>query len=233
MNRLKILFILSLCTCSFADSWLDDAYGLWGVGLAARDRNYVNADFVTAPGVYIFGGYGPLFIEANRAGLSLYRDGSWFGSVVVNIRSQQFRKDDEGLADRDVAFEAGIHLGRRLPAGWVSRCAFLHDLSGAHKSYEADLQFYRHNHIGALRLLTAIGVQYQEQKLVDFYYGTDSYEPASAWAGEIEIIATYPFGNWGVLAGTRIYGFDKQVSNSPIADGSFINQFFAGFGYHF
>jgi len=227
------MFLLILCNLSLSDSWLDDFYGVGGIGMAARDRNYVNADVVYAPGVYIFGGYGPLFIEANRAGISFYRDGTWFTSAVVNIRSHQFRKDDKGLSDRKAAFEAGLHLGRRLPAGLVTRLAFLHDISSAHKSYELDWQLYRHSHFGSLRLLTALGVQYQAAKLVEYYYGTDDYKTASAIGAELEIIITYPVGQWAVFGGTRIYTFNREVSGSPIADGYLINQYFAGLGYQF
>jgi len=233
MIKYKILFLFTLCSLSYADSWLDNFYGVWGAGMAVRDRNYINADVVYSPGVYIFGGYGPLFIEANRAGIAVFRDGTWFASAVVNIRSHQFRKDDKGLTDRKSAFEAGIHLGRRLPAGLVTRLAVLHDISGTHESYELDLQLYRHHHFGSLRLLTAIGIQYQAKKLVDFYYGTADYKPKNALGGELELILTYPFGHWAVFGGTRIYAFNKQVSNSPVADGYLINQFFTGFGYHF
>jgi len=231
--KLKMLFLFILSNLSYAAGWLDDAYGLWGVGMAVRDRNYINSAIVYSPGVYIFGGYGPLFIEANRAGISFYRDGTYFASAVLNIRSHQFRKDDKGLSDRKTAFEAGIHLGRRLPAGMVTRLAFLHDISAAHKSYELDWQLFRHNHIGPIRLLTAIGIQYQSEKLVDYYYGTKEYSPTAALGGEVEVIVTYPFGHWAVFAGSRIYAFDSEVSDSPIADDYLIKQYFAGFGYHF
>ena len=172
-------------------------------------------------------------VEANRAGISFYRDGTYFGSAVVQLRTHQFRKNDKNLSDRKSAFEAGIQFGRRLPAGFVTRLAFLHDVSGAHKSYELDLQLYRRNVIGPLRLLTAVGIQYQASKLVDYYYGTTNYSPKNAFGGEVEVIITYPIVNWSVFAGTRIYAFDKEVSGSPIADGYLINQFFFGIGYQF
>lgn len=229
----KLLFLIFLCTSGFAQKWLEPAYGLWGIGAVARDRNYVQTDVVLGPGVFIFGGYGPVFIEANRAGFSFYKDGTNFGSAVLQIRSHQFRKDDKNLSDRKSAIEAGVQFGRRLPAGFVTRLAFLHDVSGAHKSYEFDLQLYRHNLIGPVRILTAFGIQYQNNKLVDYYYGTSSYSPGDAFVGEIEIILTYPFEHWGVFAGARIYGFDSQVSKSPIADDYLIKQYFTGFGYRF
>lgn len=230
----KIYFLLIVIfSQSSAQDWLDAAYGLWGVGVVSRDRNYINTDPIISPGLFIFGGYGPVFIEANRAGYSFYGDGTYFSSLVLHLRTHQFRSNDKGLSDRKPAVEAGLHLGRRWPGDFVTRFAFLHDIIGTHKSYEFDLQLYRRNVIGPLRLLTAVGVQYQSQKLVEYYYGTSAYQPSSAWGGEIEVIATYPIGNWGLFAGTRIYIFDKEISNSPIADGNGIYQFFTGLGYNF
>jgi len=229
-----ILFFLLLIGASQADGWLDPAYGLWGVGAVSRDRNYVGVDVDITPGVFIFGGFGPIFIEANRFGYSFYRDGTYFASVAAQIRSHQYRaKDDDLFGERKRAIEAGIQVGRRFPMGIATRLAFLHDLSGAHKSWELDWQIYRRNLLGPLRLLTAIGLQYQNKKLADYYYGTPNYSPENALVGELEIIATYPFGNFGIFAGTRIYVFDSEVKDSPIANGNPINQFFAGIGYNF
>lgn len=229
----KIFTLLFLCSISYADNWLDHAYGLWGLGIVVRDRNYINTNLSVGPGVFIFGGFGPVFIEANRAGISFYRDGTYFGSAIVQLRTHQFRKNNTDLGERRSAFEAGIQFGRRLPAGLVTRLAFLHDISGAHKSYELDLQLYRHSYFGPFRILTALGMQYQANKLVNYYYGTSGYSPKEAIAGELEIIITYPFNQWGAFIGTRIYGFDKEVSQSPIADRFLINQFFCGIGYRF
>lgn len=229
----KTFILLFLCSFGHAGNWMDSAYGLWGLGAVIRDQNYINTDLSIGPGVFIFGGFGPLFIEANRAGISFYRDGTYFGSAIVQLRTHQFLKDHKNLSNRKLAFEAGVQFGRRLPAGLVTRLAFLHDISDAHNSYELDLQLYRHNFIGPFRILTALGMQYQASKLVNYYYGTSEYSPQAAFAGELEIIITFPLNHWGIFTGTRIYGFNKEVSQSPIADGFLINQFFCGIGYHF
>lgn len=229
----QIILIVLCVSFSYADSWLDKAYGLWGAGVVSRDRNYVGTDPVIAPAVFIFGGFGPVFIEANRAGYSFYMDGTNFASAVLHLRTHQFRKDDKPLTNRKSAVELGIQAGRRLPMGFVTRLAFLHDVIGTHKSYEFDLQLYRRNTLGSTRILTALGVQYQAQQLVDFYYGDGGYKPDAAFGAEIEVIVTQPIGNWAIFGGTRIYFFDKQVSNSPLANGNSINQFFGGIGYSF
>ncbi len=232
MKRQLILFLL-FGSMLYSQSWFDQAYGLWGAGVVSRDRNYVGTDPVIGPGLFIFGGFGPIFIEANRAGYTFYKDGTNFASAVIHLRTHQFRKDDKPLSDRKSAVELGVQAGRRLAMGFVARLAFLHDVIGSHQSYELDLQLYRRNIIGSTRILTAVGIQYQATNLVDYYYGTQTYNPDAAFGAEIEIIVTQPIGNWGVFGGTRIYFYDEQVSDSPIANGNSINQFFGGIGYSF
>ena len=229
----QFVLILLLCSMAYSESWLDQAYGLWGAGVVSRDRNYKGTDPVVGPGLFIFGGFGPIFIEANRAGYTFYKDGTNFASAVAHLRTHQFRKDDNGLSDRKSAVELGVQAGRRLPLGFVARLAFLHDVIGTHQSYELDMQVYRRNIVGSTRILTAIGIQYQAQELADYYYGTQNYDPDAAYGAEIEIIITQPIANWAIFGGTRIYFFDEQVSDSPIANGSSINQFFGGIGYSF
>ncbi len=181
---------------------------------------------------------GPVFIEANRAGISFYRDGRFFASVAAQLRTHQFRNADDNpafasLGDRDRAIELGVQIGARLPAGFFTRLALMQDISGAHESHEWDLQLYRRDSIGAVQLLSSVGIQYQHKDLVNYYYGTPNYNPDNAFAAELEFIATYPVGNWGIFAGTRAYFFDSEVSNSPLAEDNKIIQLFAGVGYYF
>lgn len=236
-GTLLVLFFPAIATAE-DDSILDPAYGLWGVGVVNRDLNYRDTESETSIAPFIFGGYGPVFIEANRAGISFYRDGTFFASVAGQIRTHQFRDADDNpdfanLGDRKQAIELGAQIGARLPAGFFTRLTLLQDISGAHESHEWDLQFYRRDTFGPIRLLSAFGIQYQDKRLVNYYYGTPDYNPGNAFGAEIELIATYPVGNWGIFAGTRSYIFDSEVGNSPLVDDNKIIQLFAGLGYYF
>ena len=237
-TRWNVLLLLFLSSTIHANSLLEPAYGLWGVGPVDRNLNYTDTESDTTIAPFIFGGYGPVFIEANRAGVSFYRDGTFFASVIGQLRTHQFRNADDNpafasLGDRDRAIELGAQVGARLPAGFFTRLALLQDVSGAHESHEWDLQLYRRDSIGPVQLLSAVGIQYQDADLVNYYYGTPTYKPGNAFGAEIELIATYPIDNWGIFAGTRSYVFDSEVSNSPLADDNKIIQLFAGVGYYF
>lgn len=164
----------------------DEVYGIWGAGLVHRDTNYRAVDASTDPAPIIMGGIGDLSIEANRAAYTLYRDGTWFGSAVGLYRSNQsLDKDDArplGIGERKPALEVGAQIGRRLPFGFTGRLAATRDISGAHASAEYDLQFYRHDDFGPVRLLSSIGGQYLSSGLTDYYYATEAYKPDAALA---------------------------------------------------
>ena len=233
-----ILLFFLIATDVNANDLTEPAYGLWGAGVVNRDLNYSDTESDTTIAPFILGGYGPIFIEANRAGYSFYQDGTFFAAVVGQLRTHQFRNADDNpafssLGDRDQAIELGAQVGARLPAGFFTRLALLRDISGAHESHEWDLQLYRRDSFGPIQLLSAVGIQYQDKKLVNYYYGTPGYSPGNAFGAELELIATYPMGNWGFFAGTRTYIFDNQVSDSPLTDSNTIIQVFSGVGYYF
>ena len=83
---------------SVLDSIVEPAYGLWGGGVASRNLNYKESETETGFIPFIFGGYGSVFIETNRAGVTFYHDGSFFASVIGQLRTHQFRDADDNLA---------------------------------------------------------------------------------------------------------------------------------------
>ena len=204
---------------SLLESVTEPAYGLWSIAATTKNSQFKAVDNQYSPSLLIFGGYGPIFIEANRFGYNFYRDGTYFSSVIGNFRghSRLSKEDLESsdalqlytLNERKAALEAGIQLGRRFDNGWVGRLALLQDISSTHKAQEAEISFYRRDHFkplanfNSIRLLTTIAVQAQSQELNDYYYGVDSnelgisgaqaYQTDAGWSAEIELIATYDF----------------------------------------
>lgn len=176
-------------------------------------------------------------IEANRASYPLYRDGEWFASAVGHYRSfmalSKEDAEDLGVDARNPAIEAGVLLGRRLGGGYVTRLSLLQDVSATHEGQELDWQLFRHDDIGEVRLLTALGVQFQSSDLTDYYFSTDSYSPDSSYSAELELIASWSQGRVGYFVGTRSYLFSEEVSDSPIVDRPELIQLFAGVGYQF
>ena len=232
MYRIIVLMMIVFSAVT-AQGILEPAYGLWSVGLTVKERNYKHVETRYSPAPLIFGGYGPVWIEANRIGYTFLRSNGWFASVAMQIRSHQFRKEDKGYEDRPSAIEAGVQVGRHLWKRWVVRLALLQDISGRHNSREADLQLYSHFFPGPFSLLTAAGLQYQTAALGHYYYGSETYKPKAGFVTELESILTLPVGKWGVYIGARYWFFDRQAAESPLVAGNKVANIFAGIGYYF
>lgn len=198
---------------------IDPMYGLWSIAATTKNSQFKAVDNTLKATPLIFGGFGPVFIEANRFGYNFYRDGIYFSSLIGNIRNHSNLSNDDikssqflrnyNLHERKGALEAGIQVGRRFDNGWVSRIALLQDISSTHKGQEVELTLYRRDNFkplvnfNSIRLLTTLGLQSQSQDLNDYYYGINtnelanntqkSYTVGSGWSAELELIATYDF----------------------------------------
>lgn len=247
------------------------AYGLWSLAASHKISPYHSVDNQLKTSALIFGGYGPIFIEANRFGYNFYRDGTYFSSLIGNFRNHLSLSKEEidssstlsryRLTRRKAALETGIQLGRRFDNGWVGRIAFLQDISGIHQGQEVDLTLYRRDHfkpfdfgpvkdLGQIRLLSTIGIQLQNEKLNDYYFGVNeselsnnnqkSYQADAGWSAELEFIATYDFSwqdygpkDWAWYAGLRHYQYSDTMTKSPIVDSALVQQYFIGLGHYF
>lgn len=204
---------------SLFDQITAPAYGLWTLAATSKVSPFHSVDNQFKASPLIFGGYGPLFIEANRFGYNFYRDGTYFSSLIGNVRNhsslskEEIDSSDElsdyQLKPREAALEVGIQLGRRFDNGWIGRIALLQDISATHQGQEVELTFYRRDSfkpfksLNSIRLLSTFGFQYQSQQLSDYYFGVDdselsnnqqqTYEADTGGSVELEFIATYDF----------------------------------------
>lgn len=224
MKKLILLFI-TLVELHGADL-VKPAYGLWGVGVNVTNNNYKDEPTRISVAPYIFGGYGDVSIEANRATYTLWGNGTFYTSAVAQLRTHQ--KSEK--YDKKMAFELGGDVGLILPYGFVTRLALLADVTSTHQGYELDYQLFRHDTIWNVALLSAVGLQYQSKKLANYYYESGDYKPNESMVGELEFIATLPVYDFGIFVGTRSYWYDKGISGSPISQSNNTLQIFSGVG---
>jgi len=121
----------------------------------------------------------------------------------------------------------------RLPNRFYTTLALLTDASNTHLGQEIDWQLYRHDQFDDISLLSAFAIQFQNQNLASYYFATTSYQPSQAKVVELEFIASYPIGDWGIFVGSRNYLYSTEITHSPITDSAFISQLFIGAGYKF
>lgn len=225
----SLLLLLSLSTFSSAENFLNHFKGTWGVGIGNLDTNYHNTDTETSLSPYIFGSLGALQIEANRVHYPLYTSPSYSLLATGNYRTQQY--SDELNLDKSI--ELGLTLDVPLTYGFNSRLTVLGDVSDKHKGTEVDAQLYRHDSLGNFSFLTALAVQYQDDKLANYYYATNGYTADAGYVFEAEVIASYPIDNVSLFTGLRSYWYGSNVSDSPLSSSSNTLLSFAGVGYRF
>lgn len=228
-----VLLTTAQCGAAFLESVVEPASGLWSIGAKVQQNVYVDTTPKVSVAPYIFGSYGFLNIEANRADVTLYGNGFVYASIVGQYRSQEAREASSLYGERKSAFELGGQAGVILGGDFVLRSALLYDVSNRHKGYEVDTQIFRHDRWSNFVLLSSIGIQYQSSNLTHYYYATKQYEPAAAFSGELEFILTYTIDHVGIFIGTRNYFYTSEITNSPIVDHAYNLQLFSGIGYSF
>jgi len=233
IKLLSLLIVSNLSAQSIVDGITQPASGLWGIGVKAKESPYINTDTQVSVAPYIFGSYGVLNIEANRADITLYGNGLIYSSIVGQYRSQEARNSDSSLGERKAALELGLQVGIILPLRFTLRSSYMYDVSNAHNGAELDTQLFRHDSWGKLFLLSSVGVQYQSSNLTNYYYATNNYTLDEAFSAEIEFIATYNFGKYGIFLGTRNYFYADEITDSPIVSQGYNLQVFSGVGYNF
>lgn len=229
-KSLTLVSLLSILNVNVqAQDFTDNLSGIWGLGTSVLESNYKASDTELSVAPYIFGSIGDLQIEANRVLYPLYSTSFYSVLATANYRSQQYSEE----LNLDRSIELGLTLEVPLSMGLTSRFTALTDVSDTHNGYELEAQVYNHYNVRKLSLLTAIAVQYQDDKLANYYYATNNYTPDSGYVFEGEVIATYPIYDFSIFAGARSYWYGNNVSNSPLASSSNTVLGFFGIGYKF
>lgn len=235
--RLSIL-LLFISHQSHADDWsLPEFNGLVAGALSQDNLPYKQVDTQSQPSLLIFGRLGDVFIEGNRAGLPLKRFGFGTLSAMGQLRTHQYldaSKTNLTAEDRDKSIELGPQLSVPLGNGFFSQFSVLQDISAKHEGQEYEAAIYKRFAFDDLRIIATLAAQYQSQKLMDYYVGTDAYQPGAELTQEIELLGVYDINdNWSVVGVWRYYQHGSEFKNSPLTNSQATQRVALGIGYHF
>jgi outer membrane scaffolding protein for murein synthesis (MipA/OmpV family) len=178
-----------------------------------------------------------VFIEGNRAGLPLKRFAFGTLSALGQVRTHQYLDaDNTSLTDedRDPSIELGPQLSIPLGQGFVSQFSVLQDISGKHKAQEYEAAIYKRFVFNSLRIIATVAAQYQSRDLMNYYTGTNTYQPKAELTQELELLGVYDINkNWSAVAVWRYYQHGSEFKNSPLTDGQTTQRTAIGIGYHF
>ncbi|MFY0640077.1 MAG: MipA/OmpV family protein [Bermanella sp.] len=237
---LPFLLLLILSAQTFADDndWQWPSFnGLIAGAVSYDDLPYKQIDAQTQPGLLVFGRLGDVFIEGNRAGLPIKRFDFGTLSALGQLRTHQYldaSKTDLTNENRDRSIELGPQLSVPLGHGFVSQFSVLQDISGKHKAQEYEAAVYKRFNFDDLRIITTLAAQYQSQDLMDYYVGTDTYQPKAELTQEVELLAVYDFSNhWSGVVVWRYYEHGNEFAQSPLTRDRRTQRLALGIGRHF
>jgi outer membrane scaffolding protein for murein synthesis (MipA/OmpV family) len=235
--RLSILFFF-ISFKSYADDWqLPEFNGLVAGAISQDNLPYKQVDTQTQPSLLVFGRLGDVFIEGNRAGLPLKRFGFGTLSAMGQLRTHQYLDASQTNLtdqDRDKSIELGPQVSMPLGNGFVSQFSVLQDISAKHKGQEYEAAIYKRFAFDDLRIIATLAAQYQSQDLMDYYVGTDTYQPKAELTQEIELLGVYDINdNWSAVGIWRYYQHGDEFKNSPLTNNQTTQRVALGIGYHF
>ncbi|MGR6872253.1 MipA/OmpV family protein [Pseudomonas sp. HK3] len=238
LSRLTALLCLFSLNAYADDDWQWPEFNGLVAGAVSQDNlPYKQVGTQTQPSLLVFGRLGDVFIEGNRAGLPLKRFGFGTLSALGQVRTHQYLDaKDTNLTDkdRDQSIEIGPQLSVPLGQGFVSQFSVLQDISGKHEAQEYEAAIYKRFAFDDLRIIATLAAQYQSQDLMDYYVGTDTYQPDAELTQEIELLAVYDINeNWSAVAVWRYYQHGDEFKNSPLTDDNVTQRVAVGIGRHF
>ena len=208
------------------------------VSLFIYDRFYISIDTV---------GYRLL---ANRGASVKPGRMSWYFDVIGKWRTDGYDSDDsdelEGMHDRNKTFDVGGEFG--VSGDWGSVTTYLvTDALGVDDGQEIRVvyakSFKNPFDVNNLKISPSVGLAWQSNNLVDYYYGVrddevragrPAYDPGPAvnWLWGVD--ANYRLNErWTLLAGFTYYWFDSEIRNSPIVSRYYSISIIAGAMYRF
>lgn len=234
-----IAFLLLISLTGHAESqWqLPEFNGLIAGALSQDDLPYKQVSTQNQASLLVFGRLGEVFIEGNRASYSITRFGFGSLSLLGQLRTHQYldaKHTTLTVQDREKSIELGPQLSIPLGGGFVSQFSLLQDISGKHTAQEYEAAIYKRFVFENARILTTLAAQYQSKELMDYYVGTDTYQPKAELTQEIELLAVYDMTDqWSAVAMWRYYQHGNEFSNSPLTKRQTTQRVAVGIGYHF
>lgn len=202
-----------------------------GVGLALVDLGQPYDTDDTLGGAVLFLEYhgNRINVDYDHISYSILKKENLTFDVLGEARFLGYETDDDkifkGMEDRDPAFEIGGKLSLHNSLGTVS-LALLADPDTAHEGQAAYLELDKKFQAGAWTLNPTVGINWQSDKVTDYYYGVRNSEVTAtraAFKGEDAVIpyvdfdATRQFGeNWKIGLMLNYKYYPDEVTDSPL-----------------
>ncbi len=246
MNQLsvKLFFIILLTTVTIQPI----IAGEWGAGVAVATQQppqigvqheNLGAPFITYRGERLkvdFGAISYIMNDSDAFQIAIHGEFRFDGYEPKDSNALI------GMTKRDPSFDAGVSLLHQANWGLVE-IVLLNDITGTHDGFEAKTSYKYPIMSGQWLFVPSFGVSWQNESLVDYYYGIRADEVntnRSVYSGYnarnlfAELAVGYAFSDKvELLAGFKYIQFDKSITDSPIISRDYQATAFTAFVYKF
>lgn len=208
------------------------------LAMISRSRPYkdLDAEMMVVPA--IMWQYKRFFIEGAKAGFIVKQEADVRFDLFVEPRFMGYDADDgsflNGMEDRTYSLDGGIRFKKAFPLleAVSITSTVVADMLSEHEGYQADVDLARPVNIAGFRLTPRIGVRWQSEELVEYYYGVrpeevsgerTEYHPDDAINFLAHLQATAEVtGGWVVFAGMGLELLSDEIRHSPLLEDDYI-----------
>lgn len=230
MSRSKpTLSALTLMTLAAAPAMADGAWTL-GLGVGAESAFYKGDDDDAEIIPYVAYDSGPLHLGLDGISYAVVKDQPLGFALTLAPRIDPDMPDTalfRGL-DRDTAIEAGFSASYDFDGGYYTKAALMHDISGEHDGFEADLSLGTEHQAGPVTLDLSAGARYRDKDLSNYYVGVSrseansrraAYSAEGSFSPYVALSATLPVGDRTAVVGSLSHErFSDELKDSPLVD---------------
>ena len=219
----------------------------WTVGALVIDRDApyrdLDEDLLVAPLVRFEGERA--YLRGLRGGLRLVESPGYELAVFAQARLDGYDSKDSsyltGMADRRASLDLGVAstwTSQRLGALELSVAADALDRSGG---YEVAASWMGRFAAGGWTFYPGASVRWQDESLVDYYYGVRAseaivgraaYSADAALTPDVSLLATRPLSaRWQVFARASHAWLPSEITDSPLVDRNGSTALLVGIGY--
>ncbi len=212
----------------------EDIPHLAGLGVLVYDGPYKGRDTQVAPAPIICWENDRFFVRELKGGVILYETEEVEFDAFLKPRLSGYDNEDsndlDGMDDRDYSLDGGLQFTWDIPVmgNLELGTSVAGDLLSEYKGMEIESTLSKLFDFTPVFVRLGIGVSWQSESLVDYYYGVKStevtatrseYSPNSAVNGNIALDVYLALSEeWLVVSRVKCDFLNNEIKDSPIVD---------------
>jgi len=188
-----------------------------------------------------------LTVMGPQATYSVYKTGHLNFSLGLKVNFDGYNEDDsdyfDGLKDRKLTLEGGLEVQYNFRPKWNLKFDAYHDLLGVSNGLRSNLSVSRSFGPYKWKLTPSIGLRFENQNYVDYYFGVDEKDSTADRAEYHPDFSINPYvgctwmhfwgQNWVSMVNVTGTYLDKEIQDSPLIEDDFSLSIILAFAYRF